>query len=271
MSLHPTAVIHPAAELGPRVTVGPYAVIEGAARIGEGCIIQAHAIVTGHVRMGRENVIGYGAVIGGDPQDFAFQAETKSEVVIGDGNRIREHCTIHRGTSEGSATVVGDGCFLMAGAHLGHNARLGHRVVLANNALLGGHVQMEDGVFVGGGAVFHQHVRVGRLAICQGNSGFGKDLPPFCIGAEVNGVAGLNVIGMRRAGFSVETRAEIKEAFALLYRRGFNVAQALAAARGREWGAEARAFWDFAGAAKKKGLCDLLSTRHSSAAAPAEE
>lgn len=259
--LHPTAVIHPDAQLGTNVTVGAYAVIEGAAQIGDSCTIQAHAVIGAHVRMGRGNTIGYGAIVGGDPQDFAFRSETRSEVVIGDANRIREYVTIHRGTSEGSATVVGDRCFLMAGAHLAHNVRLGNEVVLANNALLGGHVIVEDRVFVGGGCVFHQHMRIGRLAMCQGLSGFGKDIPPYTIAGERNGVAGLNVVGLRRAGIDACERAEIKAAFALLYRSGLNVSQALAASTERKWGTAAQAFWDFVAGAKKRGLCDLLASR----------
>jgi UDP-N-acetylglucosamine acyltransferase len=258
---HPTAVVHPDAILAADVEVGPYAVIEGAARIGAGCVIQAHAIVGAHVMMGERNTIGYGAVIGGDPQDFAFKAATKSEVRIGSDNRIREYATIHRGTAEGSATIVGDSCFLMAGAHLGHNVRLGDHIVIANNAMLGGHVIVEDRVFIGGGCVFHQHMRIGRLAICQGASAFSKDIPPFTIAAERNGVAGLNVVGLRRAGLGASQRAEIKAAFALLYRSRMNVAQALAAARERSWEAEGRAFWDFVAAAGKRGLCALLSNR----------
>ena len=122
---HATAIIHPDAEIARDVEIGPCAVIEGAARIGAGCVIQAHAIIGAHVVMGERNVIGYGAVIGADPQDFAFKATVLSEVRIGSDNRIREYTTIHRGTTEGSATVVGDRCFLMAGAHLG--ARLNGR------------------------------------------------------------------------------------------------------------------------------------------------
>ena len=109
--IHPAVVIHPDAMLGANVAVGPYAVIEGAARIGDGCVIQAHAVITAHVEMGRDNVIGYGAVIGGDPQDFAFKPEIRSQVRIGDGNKIREYSTIHRGTMDQSATTVGHGCF----------------------------------------------------------------------------------------------------------------------------------------------------------------
>ncbi len=258
---HPTAIIHPDATIADDVEIGPYAVVEGPARIGAGCVIQAHAIIGAHVVMGERNTIGYGAVIGADPQDFAFKATVLSEVRIGSDNRIREYATIHRGTAEGSATVLGDHCFLMAGAHLGHNARVGDHVIIANNSMLGGHVVVEDRVFIGGGCVFHQHMRVGRLAICQGASAFSKDIPPFTMAAERNAVAGLNVVGLRRAGFDAAQRAEIKAAFALLYRSGMNVAQALASAGERSWEAEGRAFWDFVAASGKRGLCDLLATR----------
>ncbi len=264
--LHPTASIHPDARLGADVSVGPFAVIEAGAQIGDRSSIQAHAVIGGHVVMGKENVIGCGAILGGDPQDFAFRPEVRSEVRIGDGNKIREYCTVHRGTSDGTATVVGDGCFLMAGAHLAHNVRLGSHIIIANNALLGGHALVEDRVFIGGGCVFHQHIRVGRLAICQGLSAFSKDVPPFTVGAGRNGVAGLNVIGLRRAGLDAAARAEIKDAFALIYRRGFNLTQALAAARERPWGQEATLFLDFISAAKKRGICDLLANRTSGAA-----
>ena len=259
--LHPTAIIHPDARLGAGVSVGPYAVIEGPAQIGDGCTIQAHAIIGGQVVMGQDNLIGYGAIIGGDPQDFAFQPSVKSAVRLGDGNKIREYCTIHRGTTAGSATVVGSGCFLMAGAHLAHNCHLGDHVVIANNALLAGHVRVEDRVFIGGGCVFHQFVRIGRLAITQGGSAFSKDVPPFTTGSDLNGIVGLNSIGLRRAGFTSEQRAEIKAAFALLYRSGLNTTQALAAARERAWGEAAQAFWDFVAGAKKRGLCNLMANR----------
>lgn len=259
-SIHPSAIVHPGARLGANVTLGAHAVIEGPAEIGDGCTVHAHAVIGAHVTMGVENVIGHGAIVGGDPQDLAFTPEIQSRVRFGDRNRIREHCTIHRGTGEGTETVVGSDCFLMAGAHLAHNVELGSHVILANNVLLGGHVRIADRVFIGGGAVFHQHIRAGRLAICQGLSGFGKDLPPFVIGAGINKVAGLNVIGLRRAGFSKDERDEIKAAFDLLYRRGLNVSQALAAAGERPWGPHAQEFWTFVRDAKKRGICALLKT-----------
>jgi UDP-N-acetylglucosamine acyltransferase len=259
--IHSTAVVHPDAQLGIDVQIGPYAIIEGAARIGDRCIVQAHAIVGAHVEMGEGNLVGYGAVIGGDPQDFSFRETVRSRVQIGSRNRIREYATIHRGTSEDSATVIGNDCFLMGGVHLAHNVSLGDHVVIANNSLLGGYVQVEDRVFIGGSCVFHQHIRVGRLAICQGASAFSKDIPPYVIAAERNGVAGLNIVGLRRVGLTAAQRAEIKAAFDLLYREGYNVSQAVAVARDRIWSSDVENFWDFVAVAKKRGIGDFLGSR----------
>jgi UDP-N-acetylglucosamine acyltransferase len=261
VNIHPTAVIHPRAQLGERVSVGPFAVIEEGAILGDGCVIHAHAVIGGSVAMGKDNTVGHGAILGGDPQDFAFKPDVRSRVSIGDGNRIREYVTVHRGTTEGSETRIGDACFLMVGAHLAHNVRLGDAVVMANNTLLGGYVEVADRVFIGGGCVFHQYIRIGRLAICQGASAFSKDIPPFVIAAGRNGVAGLNVVGLRRAGIDPAGRAEIKRAFDLLYRSGRNAAQARAAAESAEWTATGRDFWDFVAAAKKRGLCDWIGAR----------
>jgi len=261
VSIHPTAVIHPQARLGERVSVGPFVVIEQGAMVGDDCVIHSHAVICGEVLIGKKNTIGHGAILGGDPQDFAFKPDVRSRVVIGDGNRIREHVTIHRGTTEGSETAVGDGCFLMGGTHLAHNVRLGDGVVIANNSLLGGYVNVGERVFIGGGCIFHQHIRVGRLAICQGGSAFSKDIPPFVIAAEANGVAGLNVVGLRRAGMGAAERAEIKRAFDLLYRSRRNVSQAVEAAGAGSWSDTGRLFWEFVGGAKKKGLCDWIGGR----------
>ena len=248
-------MIDPQATLAPDVTAGPYVVVEGPAEVGAGVVLQAHATLTGLVRLGPEVRVGHGAVIGGWPQDFAFDPAAESGVEVGAGTIIREHCTVHRGTKPGTMTRLGERCLLMAGAHVGHNAQVGNRVVLANHVLLGGYVEIGDGVFVGGGSVFHQFVRVGRGAMVQGLSAFSKDVPPFTLAAERNEVFGLNVVGLRRAGFSVEQRAEIKTAFRGLYASGLNVTQALQAASGRQWGTEAAEFWAFVAAAKRKGIC----------------
>lgn len=254
MKIHPSAVIDPAARLGAGVEVGPFAVIGPQVVIGAGTILQSHVVLEGTVEIGQGNVIGHGSIIGGPPQDLGFKPETRSAVRIGQRNVIREHCTIHRGTAEGSATVMGDDNFLMAGAHLGHNCRLGHRVIIANNCLLGGYVQVEDGAFLGGGTTFHQFIRVGRLAITQGSSAFSKDIPPFLLAAERNYVFGVNVIGMRRAGYSAAERDEIQRAFKLLYRSGLNTRQSLEQAAGMEFGPLGRELFQFVAEAGKRGI-----------------
>lgn len=259
--IHPTAIIDPAARLGEEVEVGPYAVIGGEVEIGARTVVQSHAVIEGAVRLGMDNRIGHGAIIGGQPQDLSFKAETRSAVEIGDGNVIREHVTIHRGTVQGSVTRLGNNNFFMAGAHFGHNCEIGNNVVIANNCLLGGYVTVDDGAFLGGGCVFHQFMRVGRLVITQGISGFGKDIPPFCAAAGVNKVVGLNVVGLRRAGFDAADRAEIKAAFHLLYESGLNVSQALAQAGEKTWREPAQKFFDFVAAAKRRGICALRRGR----------
>jgi UDP-N-acetylglucosamine acyltransferase len=223
--------------------------------IGGQTIVQSHVVIEGEVAIGRGNFIGHGAIIGAPPQDVAFSPERKTRVEIGDDNIIREYCTIHRGSSDGTATKIGNKNFLMAGAHVGHNCLIGNNVVVANNCLLAGHVRVDDGAFLGGGSTFHQFMHVGRLVMVQGSSAFGKDLPPFVVAAERNCVFGLNIVGMRRAGLSANDRDEIKEAFKLVYLSGLNTSQALEKAEAMTFGAPAREFLDFVASSKKRGIC----------------
>lgn len=254
MAIHPSAIISPGAKLGEGVEVGPWALIGEQVELGAGCAVQAHAVLEGRVVAGERNVFGYGCVIGAPPQDFAFDPMRSTGVRIGNGNTFREYVTIHRGTREGTETVVGDGCYLMAGAHLGHNVRLGNSVILANNCLLAGYVEMGDRVVSGGGTVFHQFMRVGACAMVRGGARFSKDIPPYCLADTNNFVAGINIIGLRRAGFSPEIRQQIREAFRLVYRSGLNVQQALAGAGERAWVPEAAAFFEFI-RGSKRGIC----------------
>jgi len=255
--IHPTAIVAPAARLGEDVEIGPYALIGREVEIGARTVVQSHAVIEGAVRLGAENLIGHAAIIGATPQDLGFKSGTKSSVEIGDRNTIREHVTIHRGTAAGSATRVGHHNFFMAGVHLGHNCAIGDKVIIANNCLLGGYVEIGDGAFLGGNCVFHQFMRVGSLAITQGSGGFGKDIPPFVAAAGVNKVVGLNIVGLRRADFSADQRADIKAAFRLLYESGLNVSQALAQAKRQSWSAPAKSFFDFVASAQRRGICAL--------------
>jgi UDP-N-acetylglucosamine acyltransferase len=251
VKIHPTAIVDPGAQIGSEVEIGPYCVISAGAVIGERTRIQAHAVIEGSVTMGPANFVGYGAIIGAAPQDLGFDPTTQSSVEIGEGNTIREYCTIHRGSTEGSTTKIGDGNFLMVGNHLGHNCTLGNGVVMANDCLLAGHVRIDDRAFIGGGSRFHQGIRMGRLVMAEGR--FTQNLPPF-LSAAKNEVYGFNVIGMRRANFSGAERDEIKRAFKVLYRSGLNTKQALEKAAEMEFGPVGREFFEFVANAGKRGI-----------------
>ena len=255
--VHRTAIVDPNAKLGADVEIGPFSIVGPEVTIGGETIVQSHAVIEGEVAIGRGNFIGHGAIIGVPPQDVSFSPERKTRVEIGNDNVIREYCSIHRGSADGSATKIGDKNFLMAGAHLGHNCVIGNNVLIANNCLLAGYVRVDDGAFLGGGSTFHQFMHIGRLVVVEGSSAFGKHLPPFVVAAERNSVFGLNIIGLRRAGMSEKDRDEIKEAFKLIYLSGLNTSQALEKAETMIFGAPAREFLDFVATSKKRGICPL--------------
>jgi UDP-N-acetylglucosamine acyltransferase len=252
--IHATAVIDPRAQIDPSVEVGPYAVIDGPAQIAAGCRIEAHAQIVGDVRIGGETVIGRAAVIGAEPQDLSFDPSTDSGVIIGVKNVIREHVTIHRSSKAGCFTTLGDGNFLMVGCHFGHDVQAGDRNIIANAVLLAGHVHIGNNSFLGGGAVFHQFVRIGDYCIIQGNSSFGTDVPHYCAGFQTNLLAGLNVVGLRRAGFTSVERAEIKKLFQSLFLSGRNLTQAVATAREEKWSDKAARMLEFVEVPTKRGI-----------------
>jgi UDP-N-acetylglucosamine acyltransferase len=230
MLIHPTAIVSPKAELDSSVEVGPHAVIEEHVRIGAGTRVLANAYLTGHTTIGRNNQIHIGAVIGHEPQDLKFDRTCRSYLAIGDRNIFREYVTIHRGTAPESTTVIGSDCFLMANSHVGHNCVLGNRVIMANAVLLAGHVHIGDRAFVSGGAVVHQFILVGKVAMISGLSRITMDVPPFTTVAERNEVHGLNTIGLKRAGLSVEALNELKKLYRLFHRSDLTVPAALAQA-----------------------------------------
>lgn len=253
--IHSTALIDSQAQIDPTVSIGPYAIIEGPVKLGPGVRIGAHAQVIGDTVIGANTMIGRAAIIGENPQDLSFDPATPSQVVIGEHNTIREQVTIHRGSKPGSATRVGDHNFLMANAHLAHDVQMGDRNVLANGALLAGHVHVANNSFIGGGAGIHQFVRIGAYSILQGNGKFTKDIPPYCRVAGSGRLSGLNVIGLRRAGFSAAERAQIKALFRLFFQGELNFSQAMAEADAHAWGAPCQPFLDFLKAPSKRGVC----------------
>ena len=255
--IHPTAIVDPNAKIGHDVKIGAFSIIGPQVTIGDKTIVQSHVVIEGEVITGHGNFIGHGAIIGTPPQDVSFSTERNTKVEIGNDNIIREYCTIHRGSPDGSATKIADENFLMAGAHIGHNCAIGNNVIIANNCLLAGHVRIDDGAFLGGGSTFHQFMRIGRLVMVQGSSAFGKDLPPFVIAAERNYVFGLNTVGLRRARFTADERDGIKEAFKVVYLSGLNRSQALEKAATMNFNAPAREFLDFISRSNKRGICPL--------------
>jgi UDP-N-acetylglucosamine acyltransferase len=224
--IHPTALVDKSADLGVEVKIGPWVIVEADTVVGDYSEIRAHAVIQKGTRMGPRNKIGIGTVLGGDPQDLAWKGG-RTWVELGAGNRLREYVTIHRATVEGTATTIGSENYLMGGVHLGHDVQVSDRTILANNTLLAGFVRVGDGAFLGGATIVHQHTRIGRLAITRGGTRLGKDVPPFFMATDTNLVAGINRIGLRRAGLPQETRRAIQAAFELLYRSQLNVSQAL--------------------------------------------
>jgi UDP-N-acetylglucosamine acyltransferase len=258
MSIHPTAVIESGAELGVGVEAGPFAYVQSGARVGDRCRLGPHVCVYRGVTLGTECQVHAGAVLGDAPQDLAYKNE-ESFAVIGERCIIREGVTIHRGTKAGTATTIGQECFLMGFSHFAHNVALGNRVIVANGALLAGYVEVGDQTFISGNAGIHQFVRIGRLAMIGGAGGISKDVPPFCttVSVALNSIAGLNSIGLRRAGFTPADRLAVKQAFQRVYRSGLNVSQALASLKkdGPPEG-PVREFCDFI-ERSKRGICAL--------------
>lgn len=225
--IHPTAVIDSQAELASDVQVGAYTVIEGPVQIGPGCAIESHACLSGPMSLGRDNFVGHGAVLGKSPQHRGYRGEPTS-LRIGDANVIREHVTIHRGTVQGSGvTWIGNNNMFMIGSHVGHDCRVGNNCTLVNGALVAGHVTLFDGSILSGHAAVQQRVRIGRLAMLGGLGSTSKDIPPFVLQQGYNCVSGLNIVGLRRAGFSAEAIIALREAYRILYKEGRTLSNAI--------------------------------------------
>jgi UDP-N-acetylglucosamine acyltransferase len=218
MNIHSTAIISPGAQLASEVSLGPFVVIEDEVEIAEGCEIAAHAVIKRGTVLGKRNRVFEHAVIGGEPQDVKFKGESSS-LIIGDDNLIREFCTFHRASGEGEATRIGSRNFLMIGVHIAHNCIIGDDNIFANEVALAGHIVVEDHVFLSNNVGAHQFVRFGRYAMVGGKSKIVQDVLPFFLtDGNPARVRGLNSVGLRRAGFSHESRQALKAAYRLLFR-----------------------------------------------------
>jgi len=227
-----TARIHPEAAIGPRTRIGEFSIVEQDVTIGADCMLEPYVFVKRWTTLGDRNEISAGTVLGTDPLDKNFTGE-RSYLHIGSDNRIREHYTISRGTQPESVTTVGDNNYIMTSGHIAHNCTIGSNSVIASCALVAGHVEVEDQAFISGGVVIHQYSKIGRLAMIGGNTRVNLDVPPFFLYSGFNVEArGLNIVGLKRAGFSVAQVGRLKKAYQTLYRSGLKLEAALAKIEG---------------------------------------
>jgi UDP-N-acetylglucosamine acyltransferase len=247
------AIVSKSASLGEGVEIGPFAIVEDGVELGAGVKVWPHAYICSGTSIGDGTQVHMGAVVGHIPQDLAFK-DRKTYLKIGKNNIIREYATIHRGTEEGSSTVIGDNCYIMAVAHIGHNCHIGNNVILANCALLAGHVSVGDYVFISGSVVVHQFCRIGSLAMIGGFTGVNKDVPPYMLVRGQSVVRSLNLVGMRRLKFPRELINELKEAYKLLYMSDLNTAQAIEGIRKLKPFKELEYLVDFIHGSKR-GIC----------------
>jgi UDP-N-acetylglucosamine acyltransferase len=251
--IHPTAVIDGKAQVDGSATVGPHVVIEGGVEIGPDCVIGPHCHFTGRSTVGAGNRFHAGCVIGDAPQDLKYGGEPTA-LKIGDQNVFREYVTVNRSNTPEERTVLGSRNYLMANAHVGHNSVVGDQVIIANGTSLGGHVTVQDQAFLSANCLVHQFCRVGELSLMQGFAAVSKDLPPFTIARGINGICGLNIIGLRRAGITPEQRLQLKRTYRVLFRSGLRLEDALTEAGLQEPGSPSARLVEFVSAAAR-GLC----------------
>ncbi|HJT88809.1 MAG TPA: acyl-ACP--UDP-N-acetylglucosamine O-acyltransferase [Bryobacteraceae bacterium] len=223
-----TARVDPCAVIGPRVRIGEFCVVEADVSIGADCLIEPYVYVKRWTTLGERNQVSAGTVLGTDPLDKGFGG-ARSYLRIGDDNKIREHYTISRGTAPESITEIGHGNYIMTSGHIAHNCRIGNHTVIASCALLAGYVEVEDQAFISGGVVVHQFSKIGRLAMIGGNTRVNSDVPPFFLYTGFNvEPKGLNVVGLKRAGYKASEVTVLKKAYQILYRSGLKLQEALA-------------------------------------------
>ena len=217
-AIHSTAIVSPKASLGSGNSIGPFVVIEDDVIIGNDNRIAAHAVLKQKTRIGNDNSLAEHVVLGGLPQDLSF-SERLTFVELGNGNVLREGVTVNRATKENEATRLGDDNYLMALVHIGHDCQLGDRIVIAPSSGMGGHVHIADRAFISGGVMVHQFVHIGRFAMIGGNTKITQDTLPFMM-TDGNPaiVRGLNMVGLKRAGFKLEEIRSLKQAYQTLFR-----------------------------------------------------
>ncbi len=233
--IHPTAIIEDGAVVHASAVIGPYSIVESGAVIGAHCIIDSNVRIYGLTRLGDHNRVCHGATLGSEPQDLGYTRERARPLTIGDHNHFKEGVNISHGIKEDQGTVIGNQNYLMTYSHVGHDCVVGDHNIFANTATLAGHVTVEHHVFLSGQTATHQFCRIGAYSMIAGVTGVPRDVPPFVIAdghrAEI---VGLNVVGLRRNGFSQEQRSAIKRAYRLIYKSGLTPKEALEQLRAEE-------------------------------------
>lgn len=227
-NIHPTAIVEAGAEVHESAVIGPYSIVDAGAVIGEGCVIETNVRIFGMTRLGGFNRVCHGATLGAEPQDLSYAPERAKPLVIGSHNHFKEGVNISHGIKEDHGTVIGNHNYFMTYSHVGHDCIVGDHNIFANTATLAGHVEVEHHVFLSGHTATHQFCRIGAYAMVAGVSGVPQDVPPFVLAdghrAEI---VGLNIVGLRRNGFSQEQRNAIKRAYRLIYKSGLKLVEVL--------------------------------------------
>lgn len=258
----PTARVHADAVIGAGTHVGEYCVIDSDVNIGRNCVLEPYVYVKRWTTMGDDNQISAGTALGTDPLDKAFTGE-RSYLVLGSGNKIREHFTISRGTKPESETRIGDGNYIMTCGHIAHNCLLGNNIVVASCSLLAGYVEVEDGAFISGGVAVHQFARIGRLAMVSGATRVPQDLPPYFLYWGDKGLPrGLNKVGLKRAGFSSSDLSTLKAIYRILFASGLKLQTALERIQAQSSGPLGDEIVDFV-RKSKRGIARPTSIQHA--------
>ncbi len=217
--IHDTAIIGKDVVIGKNTSIGAYSIIADGADIGEHSVIDSCVKICAGVKMGNNNEVFHGAVLGEAPQSRGFDPRTKSGVIIGNNNIFREQSTVNRSLYENEATIIGNNNFIMATGHIAHDCIMGDHNVICNGVLLAGHIALGNYSFISGNTVIHQFCRIGDFVMIGGGSRIAQDCPHYSlvVGAETGQVVSVNGVGLRRAGFSLEDREAIKEAFKMIF------------------------------------------------------
>ncbi len=273
MTIHPTAIVSPDARIGENVQIGPYSIVEADVTVGDDCILENHVVIRRGTTLGRNNRVFDGAVLGGMPQHVHIP-ERPGRLLVGDGNVFRENVTVHRALETEEATVLGNGNLLMVNAHVAHDCLLEDQVILTNNVMLGGHVKVGNRAFLSGGVAVHQFCQIGQLAMIGGQAHLPKDVPPF---VTVDGlsslVVGLNLIGLKRAGYDAEAIKVLKQAYRVVYRSGLSWKEILERLEADFSDGPAAAFGQFLSRSKRGIVAGRRSSTNSTIrleAAPSE-